>query len=77
MRGPRRSGKLPMIENAADQARVWSTQPVSVGSAAAKRAVPDGGSADEYSAPMSDIDAYGIAEAHHHGETCTCNLRGE
>jgi len=26
---------------------------------------------------MSDEDAFSIDDAHHHGETCTCNLRGE
>jgi hypothetical protein len=42
-----------------------------------KRAVSDGGSADEGSARTSDEDAFSIDDAHHHGETCTCNLRGE
>jgi len=50
---------------------------IPVGSHPVKQAVADGGSADGGSARMSDEDAFSIDDAHHHGETCTCNLRGE
>jgi hypothetical protein len=52
MRGPRRSGKLPMIEKVRD-------------------------SVDEGSLQTSEGNAFDPDDAHHHGETCTCNLRGE
>jgi hypothetical protein len=43
----------------------------------ARPTVPGGASADADSAQTKDTDAFCPDEVHHHGETCSCNLRGE
>jgi len=44
---------------------------------AAEQIVTAAASVGEAAVPVSDGDASDIDDAHHHGETCTCNLRGE
>jgi len=50
---------------------------IPVGLDSVKQAVSDDEPVDRGAAGMSDEDAFSIDDAHHHGETCTCNLRGE
>jgi hypothetical protein len=50
---------------------------IPVGPDPVKQAVSDGGNVAAGSEGMSDEDAFSVDDAHHHGETCTCNLRGE